>query len=403
MSKKTSKFYIVTIIFLIAFIAGAIAFLRTPSLNKMGPEKNYDIKSRMEMTAGYFVNNQRSNGYFAYGYDFLNGRPSRSDSVVYQSYAGYVLSNYFSYIAQENNLEKYVYLKDSIANLLKAFEASSVSYDFGKVVSFIAKTANSREFIKKELSTTKVEGDIVDNSVVATVFAYLTEKEYRQTTGDKSFENVGKEWFDAIDFYATHKYEEYQKSGEYNIPEEVLLALSVNLDKKEKYKDLIKTAWSDNIYKKRYDKGNLKLWFDAIILHNMEQYTKDKYYADALVKEAGFHLTELYPEIMPEYNSCMFWYAFGLTKQYIDKKERSDLYIKLENRTQLEKVQNLRFQILPQQEEFIVSGDRKFFSKDFSSFSGAFVDTSINLQTTLPYTQFCMQAMMEDAKSEENK
>ena len=80
------------------------------------------------MTINYFVNNQRSNGYFLYGYDFLNGRQSKSDSVVYQSYAGYVLVNYFSYVTADKNTDKYVFIKDAISNLLKAFEASTINY-----------------------------------------------------------------------------------------------------------------------------------------------------------------------------------------------------------------------------------------------------------------------------------
>jgi len=308
-------------------------------------------------------------------------------------------------VTADKNTDKYVFIKDAISNLLKAFEASTINYKDCKIVSFVAKTANSRESIAKELGDTDFNklveadssNDIMLNSIVSTVFAYITESKYREITGDTSFENLGKEWFNTIDAYALNSFSQYKKNGKFEIPEEVLLAISLNLDKKPEYSDMIKEAWSDKVYDARYEKGSLKLWFDATTLHNARQYTKNKYFADALKKETTLYINEVYPEIMPEYNSCMYWYAFSLVSGYVNPQDDAELYVKLVNRLQLEKDQNLRFQILPQQTEFVVSGERKFSSKDFASFSGAFIDTSINLQTTLPYTQFCMLAMIEDA------
>ena len=373
------------------------------------PDKVLDY---LALSAHFLINQQQSDGFFKYEYDFITGNYTRWDNVIHQTRAGYTLMQYYAFLVR-NNIDSQLaaVVLSSVVKALRGYAAVSVTHNSmpGKLISFYY----SKNGIAP-LNTRKTSSDQtiqrLEAEIAATAFALITEISYWNYTSDTSFSEQREQWKQALIYHARQALKTPSQKNPFMTY--IWQALSVYAQTNPSDKEISELLPQIDTYfltLPRYMKDVEDYTWDMIAANLRFQTTQQMSFANFAARQTTKLLEDMYAQHDTTINSCSL--SLGLVEASLVLTGKAGDFARIEQtalgRSQLEYYSSLKYIILPNQAWIALGPGRTLHSQDFKRFAGASIFGMHMPRTNIGLIEMCLLTGMrfsnEDIKELKQK
>ncbi len=396
MSRKTVKIlFLLFLPFLTVSCLKKEAATETAEPQLAKPTKVLDY---LALSAQFLVNQQQSDGFFKYEYDFITGNYTAWDNIVHQAQAGYVLSKYYSFLIR-NNIDPHraVIIRESVNNALKGYTAVSLARKDapGQLLSFYYNKSGSISGLEPnpERFTPEYRKQRLDAEIVATAFAFMTELTYWESTSDTAYADMRAKWREALIYHTKKALESGSQESSVFLPE-LWLAFAY-YDRMEpndpEIPDLLKKMDVLFLASPRSISDLQDYTWDMTAAYTRYQKTNNPALAEFAARQTMNLLENIYTQHDTTVNSCAL--SLGLVEASL-ALSRDPSYSRIEKtalgRSQLEYYSSLKYMILPDQTWIALGPGRTLHSQEFKRFAGAYVYGQHMPRTNIELSEMCL-------------
>lgn len=334
----------------------------------------------LSLSAQFLVNQQETNGFFRYEYDFITGNYTTWDNVIHQARAGYVLAKYYSFLIH-NNIDPHssVMIRESVSNALKGYASASLTRQDipGQMLSFYYNKGGSVMGIEPNSlrNTEEYKRQRLEAEIAATAFAFMTELIYWEATSDSTYNDIGTKWRDALVYYAKQTLES-PPSHKVFLPE-LWLALATYDRMKPNDPEIADILLKmDELFTStpRPMKDFQDYTWDMAAAYIRYQKTSNPALIQFTARQTTNLLENIYTQHDTTVNSCTV--SLGLVEASLTMSY-DETYSRIEKtalgRSQLEYYSSLKYMILPDQTWIALGPGRTLHSQDFKRYAGAYI------------------------------
>lgn len=384
-------------LFVLSFLAlNAAACMEKDDAETL-PSAPTKVLDYLALSAQYMLNQQKSDGFFNYEYNFITGSLTNWDNVIHQTRAGYVLAKYYSFLIR-NNIDPTMapQIRESVVKSLKGYAAASLAHrDMpGQMISFYYSKGGSVVLPPEQMlpATEEQKRNRLDAEAAATAFALMAELTYWEATSDDSFSAEREKWREALVFHLEDRLA--HPSAKNFFQPEIWLAFAVYnhlipADKKiEALLEKIDAAYTGQ-YRPIRDIRDYT--WDMAAAYIRYHKTRNSFLVNFAVKQTTLLLESVYTQHDMSVNSCSL--AYGLADASLlltDAPDFSRLEKTALGRSQLEYYSSLKYMILPDQTWISLGPGRTLHSQDFKKFAGAYVYGRHMPRTSLELSEMCI-------------
>ena len=373
------------------------------------PDKVLDY---LALSAHFLINQQQSDGFFKYEYDFITGNYTRWDNVIHQTRAGYTLMQYYAFLVR-NNIDSQLaaVVLSSVVKALRGYAAVSVTHNSmpGKLISFYY----SKNGIAP-LNTRRTSSDQtiqrLEAEIAATAFALITEISYWNYTSDTSFSEQREQWKQALIYHARQALKTPSQKNPFMTY--IWQALSVYAQTNPSDKEISELLPQIDMYfltLPRYMKDVEDYTWDMIAANLRFQTTQQMSFANFAARQTTKLLEDMYAQHDTTINSCSL--SLGLVEASLVLTGKAGDFARIEQtalgRSQLEYYSSLKYIILPNQAWIALGPGRTLHSQDFKRFAGASIFGMHMPRTNIGLIEMCLLTGMrfsnEDIKELKQK
>ncbi len=337
------------------------------------PEKVLDYIS---LSAHFLINQQQSDGFFKYEYDFITGNYTYWDNIIHQARAGYTLMQYYIFLVRNNiDTQQASIVLSTALKALNGYISASVSHNDmpGQLISFYysksgISTIQTRK-TSEELRQMRLQAEIS-----ATAFALMTEISYWSATSDNSFAKKREEWKKALIYHAKKAIENPSEDNPFMPYIWQAFAIYNQIHPKDtEIAQLLTQIDSYFLTLPRYMDEVEDYTWDMIAANQRYQVTKNISFADFAARQTTQIIKKMYTQHDTMINSCAL--SLGLVEASLILTGKTGDYARLEQtalgRSQLEYYSSLKYTLLPNQTWIALGPGRIMHSQDFKRFAGA--------------------------------
>lgn len=408
----------ISVCFLCCFVLALSGCLKEKQTNvdektALAPvEQPNKVLDYLALSAHFLINQQQSDGFFKYEYDFITGNYTHWDNVIHQTRAGYTLMQYYTFLVR-NNIDSQLaaIVLSSATKALRGYAAASVVHNSmpGKLVSFYYnKNGLSSPERQKNSSAHKIQR--LEAEIAATAFAFITEISYWSFTSDTTFTEAREQWKTALLYHARQALKTPIQQNPFMpyIWQAFAVYTQIDLSDKE-INQILPQIDAYFLNSPRYMKNVEDYTWDMIAANQRFQTTQQLSFANFVARQTTKILENMYAQHDTTINSCSL--SLGLVEASFVLTGKSGDYTRIEQtalgRSQLEYYSSLKYTILPNQAWIALGPGRTLHSQDFKRFAGASIfgmhmpRTNINLIETCLLTG--MRFSNEDIKELKQK
>jgi hypothetical protein len=337
------------------------------------------VSARAKLAAEHLVRSQLANGFFVYEHDFLSGMDSSKDNVVRQAGTAYSLAEYHSLFPDSS-------IKQAIGKALKGFEAASVEWQGGWLLTFDASLKKAK--------------------AGATALALLAALIASDDPIDQAFSQIKQGWVKGLlglqmsdGGFASRPGSDQQSPYSNG---EIWLAFALYhraFPDEEGVLQALQRA--DRFMISNYaDPPDIGFFHWGVMAAAARHETsQERRFADFIALQMKSFLHDLRPTVKYRANSC--YSVEGLLEGAAVLRgypEYRGLFQQAVARVEKEMQKNRQLQILPGQKSLRFSEQRFLSAPEIPSYAGAFLNGRYRPQVRIDATQHCLSAMIKELR-----